>query len=122
MFLTYLGGRMDKIVSKIAALGIPGLILLIAISATGLSGAAAITTALAALGPFGMLGGIATLGVIGLVSQGLVEFGFDTIFTAVVKELYKKGESKDSLLAKINKYPVSKSLKRKLKEELDKIT
>lgn len=91
---------MEKIVSKIAALGVPGLVLLIAISATGLTGAAAITSALAALGPFGMLGGIATLGVIGLASQGIVEFGFDSIFTAVVKELYKKGESKESILEK----------------------
>lgn len=113
---------MEKIVSKIAALGVPGLVLVIAISATGLSGAAAITAALAALGPFGMLGGIATLGVISLASHGLVEFGFDTIFVAVVKELYKKGECKDSILTKINKYPVSKSLKRKLREELDKVS
>ena len=113
---------MERIVAKIAALGVPGLVLLMAISATGLSGAAAITTALAALGPFGMLGGIVTLGVIGLASQGLVEFGFDVIFTAVVKELYKNGESKDSILAKVNKYPLSKSLKRKLKEELEKVS
>lgn len=113
---------MEKIVSKIAALDVPGLVLLIAISATGLSGAAAITSALAALGPFGMLGGIATLGVIGLASQGIVEFGVDTIFVAVVKELYKNGECKNSILIKINKYPVSKSLKRKLKEELDKVS
>lgn len=112
---------MEKVVSKIAALGIPGLVLLIAISATGLSGAAAITTALAALGPFGMIGGIATLGVIGLISQGVVEFGSDAIFVAVVKELYKKGECKESILTKINKYPVSKSLKRKLREELDMV-
>lgn len=112
---------MEKIVSKIAALGVPGLILMIAMSATGLSGAAAITTALAAIGPFGILGGIATLGVIVLVSQGLTEFGFNAIFTAVVKELYKKGQDKDSILEKIEKYPVSKSLKRRLREELDKI-
>lgn len=42
---------MDKLVSKIAALGIPGLVLVTAIGATGLAGGAAITTALAALGP-----------------------------------------------------------------------
>ena len=51
---------MDKIVSKVAALGVPGLVLVIAINATGLAGGAAITTALAALGPGGMKGGIAT--------------------------------------------------------------
>ena len=48
---------MDKLVSKIAALGIPGLVLVTAIGATGLAGGAAITTALAALGPGGILGG-----------------------------------------------------------------
>lgn len=109
---------MDKLVSKIAALGVPGLFLLIAIDATGLSGAAAITAALAALGPAGILGGIAFLGIIGLLSQSITEFGIDAIFKAVVRELYKKGETKDSILKKIEGYHVSKSLKIKLKEKL----
>lgn len=112
---------MEKIISKVAALGVPGLILVVAMAATGLTGAAALTAALAALGPGGMIGGIVLLGVAGLVAQGLTEFGFDAIFTGVVKELYKKGETKESLMAKINDYPVSKSLKRKLKEELEKL-
>lgn len=109
---------MDKIVSKIAALGIPGLIFMVALSATGLAGGAAITAALAALGPGGMIGGIVTLGIIGLISEAITEYGFDTIFSAVVNELYKRGENIDSLLKKIDKYPVSKSLKSKLKEKL----
>lgn len=112
---------MEKIVSKIAALGVPGLILITAMSATGYAGGAALTTALSAIGPGGMLLGIATLGVIGLISEGLTEFGFDVIFAAVIKELYKKGESKESISRKIEKYPVSKSLKRKLKEKLEKV-
>lgn len=112
---------MEKIISKVAALGIPGLILLVAMGATGFVGGAAFTTALAALGPGGMLGGILTLGVIGLISQGITEFGFDAIFTGVVKELYKRGETKSSILNKIEKYPISKSLKRKLKENLGRL-
>ena len=52
---------MDSIVNKIAGLGVPGIMLMVAISMTGLSGAAAITAALALLGPGGMLGGIAFL-------------------------------------------------------------
>lgn len=112
---------MEKIISKVAALGIPGLILVVAMAATGFSGAAALTAALAALGPGGMIGGIVLLGVAGLVAQGLTEFGFDAIFSSVVKELYKKGETKESILSKIQDYPVSKSLKRKLKEELEKM-
>lgn len=112
---------MEKVISKVAALGIPGLVLVVVMGATGLTGAAALTAALAALGPAGMIGGIITLGVISVLSQGLTEFGFSAIFSGVVKELYKKGESKESILRKIKKYPLSKSLKRKLKEELEKL-
>lgn len=110
---------MDKIVSKIVALGVPGLVLLLAIGATGYVGAAAITTALCAIGPLGMIGGIATLGLIGLISQAISEYGFEKIFVQVVKELVKKGETKESILLKINSYKISKSLKLKLKEILE---
>ena len=111
---------MDKLVSKIATLGVPGLVLMTAIGATGLAGGAAITTALAALGPGGILGGIATLGIIGLISEGIAQYGIDTIFSAVVKELYRKGETKEQLLQKIGRYSISKDLKRKLKEYVEK--
>ena len=110
-----------KLIEKLAALGVPALILVIVMGTTGLTGAAAITAGLAALGPFGIIGGIATLGVISLLSQGLAEYGFDVIFTELVKEFYRRGETKESIYEKINKYPISKSLKRKLKEELEKI-
>lgn len=109
---------MDKIVSKIVALGVPGLVLITAIGATGLAGGAAITAALAALGPGGMIRGIVTLGAIGLISEAITEYGVDTIFKAVVTELYRRGETKESLLTKISKYPVSNNLKLKLKESI----
>lgn len=112
---------MDKIISKVAALGVPGLVLVIAIGATGLAGGAAITTALAALGPGGIIGGIATLGVIGLLSEGVAQYGVDAIFSSVVKELYKRGESKASIHDKIKRYPISKDLKRKLNESLEMV-
>ena len=82
---------MDKIVSKIAALGVPGLVLTVAIGATGLAGGAAITTALAAIGPGGM-----------------------------IKELYRRGETKEQLKQKIKRYPISKDLKRKLNEYIER--
>ena len=70
---------------------------MVAISMTGLSGAAAITAALALLGPGGMIGGIITLGVAVIVASAIFEFGFDALFRAVVKKLYEKEESKESL-------------------------
>ena len=57
---------MDKVVDKIAAFRVLGLILLVAMHIVGFAGAAALITALAVLGgPIGMLGGIALLGVEG---------------------------------------------------------
>lgn len=111
---------MDKVISKIVALGVPGLVLLVAKSATGFTGAAAITTSLSALGgPLGMLGGIAGLVLLSMIASAITEFGFDKIFSGVIKELYRKGETKESILNKINNYPISASLKRKLKELID---
>ncbi|WP_017304530.1 hypothetical protein [Spirulina subsalsa] len=74
---------MDKVIDKIAALGLPAVILTIVMATTGLSGAAAITTALAILGgPWGMLGGIAALGITGLVAKGLASMGLEELLIA----------------------------------------
>jgi len=110
----------DEIIKKITALGVPGLMLLIAVNATGLAGAAAITAALSALGPGGMIGGIVTLGVAGLISEAIAQYGFDAIYSAVIKDLYAKGETIESIKEKISHYPVTRRLKRKLLDELDK--
>lgn len=112
---------MDKVVPKIAAIGVPALIFMVALSLTGLTGAAAITAALAMLGPFGMIGGLLTLGVSGVIAHALTEYGLEKLFSAVVKELYKKGETKTSLRNKIEKAPISKSLKLKVLDELKKV-
>lgn len=103
---------MDKIVSKIVALG---LVLLLAVLVNGYVGGAVLTAALAAIGPFGILGGIAFLGIIALFSQSITEFGFERIYVQVIKELIKKGETKESILKKIDSYKISKQLKLELK-------
>ena len=110
---------MDRIIGKIAALGVPGLVLLVAIELSGYAGAVALTTALAALGPGGMLGGIMTLFVIGMAAEGIAEFGFDAIAKGVIRELYRKGESKESIKNKVARYPISSKLKNKLNEALE---
>ncbi len=111
---------MDKLVDNIVGLGVPGLVLLIAMSATGWIGAAALTTALAALGgPLGMLGGIAVLGILALISRGIANYGFEAIYNKVLQRLKEKqGLTEDTLIEKINNYPISNSMKLKL---IDKI-
>lgn len=112
---------MDKVVSMIVSLGVPGLILLFAIGATGLAGGAAITVSLAAIGPGGMIGGLFTLGVVAIISNAISEFGFEKIFSSVLKELSKRGETKEELIIKIRKYPISKDLKAKLILEISNV-
>jgi hypothetical protein len=112
---------MDKIINKVAGLGVPGVMLMVAISMTGLRGAAAITAALALLGPGGMLGGIASLLVAGMIASALTEFGFDALFKAVIKKLYQKGETKETIKRKNEKGPWSKKLKAKAISDLEKL-
>lgn len=110
---------LDEVVKKIVGLGVPGLMLFLAINATGLAGAAAITAALAALGPGGMVGGVAVLVVAGLIAEAIAEVGADAIYSAVIKELYVKGESEESIRRKIEGYFISPKLKAILLKELD---
>ncbi|MGC1395281.1 MAG: hypothetical protein WA828_13450 [Coleofasciculaceae cyanobacterium] len=109
---------MDEAVRKIAALGLPGVILLIAMATTGFTGAAAITAALAMLGPGGMIGGIMFLGVIGIAADALSKFGLETLLLGVYKDRYKNGERLEALKKEISGLFISDDLKRKLKEEL----
>lgn len=110
---------MDKVVQKLVALGIPGLVLLVVVATSGLAGGAALVAALAFLGgPFGMLGGIAVLGILALVSDAVAEHGMPKIFKAVVVDLEKKGHSKDEIREKIHGFPITDGLKRKILDEL----
>ncbi|GAB4332911.1 MAG: hypothetical protein OHK0047_21160 [Leptolyngbyaceae cyanobacterium] len=111
--------EMDQLVDKIAALGVPGLVLLVAMAVTGWAGAAALTTALAVLGgPFGMLGGIVLLGILGLIAKGLSDYGFEAIFKATVDELRRKGKSIVDIEREVESYPISQGLKLKIKDYL----
>lgn len=112
---------LDKVVEKIVGLGIPGLVLLVAISVSGLAGAAAITSALALLGgPLGMLGGIGVLGLGVIIMQAISKYSFEQLYSKTIKGLLEKGETKESILNKIRKYPISKDLKRKLEDLINK--
>ena len=111
--------KFDKLVEFITALGVPGLIL---VGVIGLVGAAATTAGLAAIGPGGMVAGVITLVAAGVIAEGLSKFTFESIFSAVLKNLYLKGETKESLFAQIDKYKISDDLKRKLIDDIEKMS
>jgi uncharacterized membrane protein len=110
---------MDKVVEKLVALGVPGLVLLVAIATSGLAGGAAIVAALAVLGgPLGMLGGIGMLAVLTLVSNAVAKYGMTAIFRGVARGLRDKGKTTDQIRRELNRYPISAGLKRRVLEEL----
>ena len=115
---------MEKLVSKLAGLGIAGLVLFFVIGTSGLAGAATLTSSLAVLGgPLGMLGGIFTLGLLEMAASGITKYGFDAIAKGVVEELITKGKSKDEIIEEINDFPViSNDLKTKLRDFVNNYT
>jgi hypothetical protein len=109
---------MDEIVRKFAGIGLPVVVLLIAMASTGLAGAAAITAALAMLGPGGMVGGIVLLGVIGLASDALSKYGLTELLNGIYEERKSRGESLSNLGREIDGLPITKELKLIIKEHM----
>ncbi len=110
----------NRVVEIITGLGVPGLVLLVAMSASGWTGAAAITTGLAALGgPLGMLGGITLLGGLVLIASAIPRFGFWEIFKRVLNNLKKQGKTNEEILREIDGYPIAKELKEKLRDYIE---
>ncbi len=114
---------MDKLVKLLAPFGIMGVVFIVVLTAAmgaGLVGAAAFTAAMASIGPAGMIGGLLTLGVVGIVSKLAVDYGYDAIVLAVVKEQLKS-KSKEEILSEIEKKKfISKDLKLKIKDYVEK--
>jgi hypothetical protein len=108
---------LDRFVNWLVGLGVPGLVLTVAISVSGFAGAAAITSALAALGgPLGMLGGIGVLGLFVPISRALSKHGLESIFARTIRGLQEKGMSREDIATKIESYPISRELKVKLQK------
>ncbi|CUW17806.1 hypothetical protein [Leuconostoc gasicomitatum] len=110
---------LDELAAKIAGIGVPALISVMSIGATGYFGAAAVTTALAALGSGGIVGGVVPLLASGMIVSAITKYGIDSVFKAVVKELLKKSGTKQDIINKIQKYPISKIQKIKMKEMVE---
>lgn len=108
-----------ELVRKIAALGVPAIVLVIVMATTGLTGAAAITAALAFLGgPAGMLGGILALGIMGLIADKLAQYGLDFLLMMIYQEKVKNQpeSAEEEIVKEIDNLPViSNELKSKLK-------
>ncbi|MDZ8186115.1 MAG: hypothetical protein RMX96_14835 [Nostoc sp. ChiSLP02] len=107
---------MDEVVKKVAAVGLPCIVLLVIMATTGLKDAAAMAAALALLGgPAGMKGGIAVLGLIGLISDFLAKLILEGFLTGIYSQR-RQTQSQTKLLQEIDYLLLfDKNLKQRLK-------
>ena len=105
----------DTIISKLVAIGAPGLVILAIASTSTLVGGAALIMTLSTLGgPFGIMGGVAAVALFALAVDALSEYSFEYVGKKVVEGLREDGKSDWEIRNQINGYPISDDLKNKI--------
>lgn len=108
---------MDEIVKKIAGLGLPGILVVIATAASGGSVAAVVALLSSLGGPLGFLGGLGLLGLVGSLGEVIAGYGIENVLKLIYTER-SKTESVRFLLKEIKDLPITDELKLKLKDHL----
>ncbi len=104
---------LDTIVSKIAGVGIPALVIVTIASTSGLVGGAAIVSAISvASGGAGLIPGVVALGLIAVAGQAVVVYGTEAVVEEVVNQLKEEGKTDNEIKEAIQGYPISDNLKR----------
>jgi hypothetical protein len=114
---------MDDVARKIVSLGLPGVMLAVALGiagGAGLAGAAAITASLAMLGgPLGMMGGIAVLGAATLIGDAVGSYGIEEVLVAVYKIHRSNGRTCRELCAEIQSLWISRDMQQRIIQRID---
>lgn len=118
------GGRpavkfdLEATVGQVASLGLPGIMLVLAIATSGYAGGAAITVGLATLGgPLGMVGGFISLGLVSVIGGALAKIGLENLLKFIYTERLKQ-ENLSGLMAEIQGLPISREMKDTILEHL----
>ncbi|MFN6567284.1 hypothetical protein [Dendronalium sp. ChiSLP03b] len=111
---------MDELVKKIAGLGLPGILFVIATATSGGSVAAVVTMLSSLGGPLGLLGGLGLLGLVGVVGETITGYGIENVLKLIYTER-SKTESVRFLLKEIKELPITDDLKLKLKHHISPV-
>ncbi|MEG4204305.1 endonuclease/exonuclease/phosphatase family protein [Microcoleus sp. Pol7_A1] len=106
---------MDSIIRNTITIGLPALMLFIAIAATGKTGEAAVWSGLVKVGgSFGMLIGLGVLVFVGFVANSFSYFVVDSLLVRFYQKR-RELEQPEQLVIEIDKLPITNDLKIKLK-------
>lgn len=104
---------MDKVISRVSMLGVPGLVILIATSMYGKVRTTAILMALAIFlpGPIFLVAGFTAVGFYHHLAKNIRIHGLEPLVAGTLESLYAKGHSADSITSAVEKYPIPDELK-----------
>lgn len=112
------GIPIDEVVQKIASLGLPGIIFIIAVAASSTTAYPAIYALLGLGGPLGVVGGLGVLGLSTIIGDLLTGYGIETILKEVYKER-RKTETQENLIKEVEGLPITQTLKLNLKRSIE---
>jgi hypothetical protein len=112
------GISLDEVVQKLASLGLPGIIFIIAIAASSTTAYPAIYALLGLGGPLGLIGGLGVLGLSTIIGDIVTGYGIE----ALLKTVYLKRretETQEYLINEVEGLPISQVLKLNLKKAIE---
>jgi hypothetical protein len=114
--------KAKDLISNLVALGVPAIVLIVAVETAGVAGGAAMVVGLSSIGgPLGLIGGVALLGVLVLISKKAAEIGYDEIIKRVLKGIKDSGKTKEQIFSEIGSYPIPESLKKSIRAWVEEL-
>ncbi len=112
------GISLDEVVQKLASLGLPGIIFIIAVAASGGTAYPMIYALFGLGGPLGLIGGLGVLGISTIIGDIVTRYGIE----ALLKTVYLKRretETQEYLINEVEGLPISQVLKLNLKKAIE---
>ncbi|UXE58910.1 MAG: hypothetical protein KA717_23270 [Woronichinia naegeliana WA131] len=112
------GVSLDEIVQKLASLGLPGIVFIIAVSASSATAYPAIYALFGLGGPLGLVGGLGVLGISTIIGDIVTGYGIEALLKAVYLKR-RETETQEYLIKEVDGLPISQVLKLNLKNAIE---